>query len=97
MKPGDLVFLGVAASVQFSADRAIRLRITAVGTAPTYHGWVWLTGYVIDPRGNAVDRREVFVQIAGVQVLRTAKQQVLRTAERNVGQPADRRTRTASG
>ena len=39
---------------------------------PTYHGWVWLTGYVLNDRGDAVDKREIFVQQAGTTVLRAA-------------------------
>ncbi|MFD0819345.1 hypothetical protein [Micromonospora zhanjiangensis] len=32
----------------------------------TYDGWVWLTGYELDAEGNAVERREVYVQLAGL-------------------------------
>nr|WP_236646677.1 hypothetical protein [Micromonospora acroterricola] len=66
---GDIVLIGAAASVQFAGDRALRLRISAVNLGPTYHGWIWLTGYVLDKRGRAVDRREVYVQAAGIEIL----------------------------
>ncbi|WSZ94223.1 hypothetical protein OG990_35600 [Micromonospora sp. NBC_00858] len=66
---GDVVLIGAAASVQFAGDRALRLRISAVNLGPTYHGWIWLTGYVLDKRGQAVDRREIYVQEAGVEIL----------------------------
>ncbi|WCN82143.1 hypothetical protein [Micromonospora sp. LH3U1] len=57
------------ASVQFGSDRALWLRVTTVCDKPTYHGWVWLTGYSIDPAsGKALTRREVFVQIGGLQI-----------------------------
>ncbi|GAA2190722.1 hypothetical protein [Micromonospora lupini] len=56
------------ASVQFGGDRALWLRVTSVCDKPTYHGWVWLTGYSIDlATGRALTRREVFVEIAGLQ------------------------------
>ena len=48
--------------MQFAGDRALRLRLVSVDPRPTYHGWVWLTGYVLNDKGLAVDKREVFVQ-----------------------------------
>ncbi|MFG1915407.1 hypothetical protein [Micromonospora sp. NPDC048898] len=71
-KPGDLLLIGAACSVQFAGDRALRLRLVSADTRPTYHGWVWLTGYVLDDKGLAVDKREVYVQQAGVRLLRAA-------------------------
>ncbi|MGW0218231.1 hypothetical protein ACWDXH_27950 [Micromonospora chokoriensis] len=57
------------ASVQFGGDRILWLRVTSVCDKPTYHGWVWLTGYSIDPAtGKALARREVFAQITGLQI-----------------------------
>ncbi|WP_432902469.1 hypothetical protein ACQP1S_02375 [Micromonospora matsumotoense] len=57
------------ASVQFAGDRALCLRVTSVDDKPTYDGWVWLTGYAINQAtGEALTRREVFVQIAGLHV-----------------------------
>ncbi|MGR6320463.1 hypothetical protein Q2K19_23525 [Micromonospora soli] len=66
-QPGDLLRIDGRASVQFAGDRALTFRVVAVCPRPTYTGWVWLTGYVIDRRGQAVDRREVFVQLAGLR------------------------------
>ncbi|MEU7610473.1 hypothetical protein [Micromonospora sp. NPDC049204] len=66
-KPGDLLLIGAACSVQFAGERALRLRLVSVDKRPTYHGWVWLTGYVLNGKGLAVDRREVFVRQAGVR------------------------------
>ncbi|MEU7983154.1 hypothetical protein AB0B63_32090 [Micromonospora sp. NPDC049081] len=58
------------ASVQFAGERALWLRVTSVDDRPTYDGWMWLTGYSINrTTGEALTRREVFVQIAGLQVL----------------------------
>lgn len=68
-KPGALVLLDGRASVQFGGDRALWLRVTAVGDWPAFDGWVWLTEYVINPRdGQALARREVLAQIAGLQI-----------------------------
>ncbi|MEU8042760.1 hypothetical protein AB0B71_01265 [Micromonospora echinofusca] len=68
--PGDVLLIGEACSVQFAGDRALRLRLVSVDQSPTYHGWVWLTGYVLNDKGLATDKREVYVQRAGVRVLR---------------------------
>jgi hypothetical protein len=65
-EPGDLLRIDGRASVQFAGDRALTFRVVSVCPRPTYTGWVWLTGYVLDRRGQAVDRREVFVQLAGL-------------------------------
>ncbi|TDB73342.1 hypothetical protein E1182_21405 [Micromonospora sp. KC721] len=69
--PGDLVLIDRRASVQFGGDRALWLRVSSVCEKPTYHGWVWLTGYSTDlATGKALARREVYVQIAGLQIQR---------------------------
>ncbi|MFG1830080.1 hypothetical protein [Micromonospora chersina] len=65
-QPGDLLRIDGHASVQFAGDRALTFRVVSVCPKPTYTGWVWLTGYVIDRRGQAIDRREIFVQLAGL-------------------------------
>ncbi|PYC68311.1 hypothetical protein C7C45_19260 [Micromonospora arborensis] len=68
-KPGDVLHVGEGASVQFSRDRSLIFRVIKVCDRPTYDGWVWLTGYSLDRAGNAVDRREVFVQRAGLRLI----------------------------
>jgi len=65
-RPGDVVHVGRRASVQFCDQSAITVRVITVDEKPTYHGWCWLTAYVLDPSGQAVDRREIFVQPAGL-------------------------------
>ncbi|MFC4109962.1 hypothetical protein [Micromonospora zhanjiangensis] len=37
----------------------------------TCHGWVWLTGYVLSATGEALEKREIFVQLEGLQLIRT--------------------------
>ncbi|TDB79853.1 hypothetical protein E1182_11075 [Micromonospora sp. KC721] len=34
---------------------------------PTYQGWAWLTRYVLDSRGMAVDKREIFVRLVNLR------------------------------
>lgn len=65
-RAGDLLLLTRAASVQFL--RPVRFRVIRVLDWPTYDGWVWLDGYRLDDRGDAVARRSVFVQPAGLVV-----------------------------
>ncbi|MEQ4300533.1 hypothetical protein ABNF97_03920 [Plantactinospora sp. B6F1] len=67
-KPGEVLLLDRQASVQFAGDRTLVLRVINVSERPTYHGWCWLTGYALDRDGQATDRREVFVQLAGLRV-----------------------------
>lgn len=67
IKPGDVLYVAGEASVQFRR-RPIVLRVIRVRTEwQTYHGWVWLDGYSLDRRGDAVERRRVFVQRAGLR------------------------------
>lgn len=67
--PGEVFRVGGRASVQFAGDRALTFRVTAVPNLPTYDGWIWLTGYVLDDQGHAVERREIFVQRVGLHRL----------------------------
>ncbi|MET7876399.1 hypothetical protein ABZS52_05625 [Micromonospora profundi] len=65
--PGELLVIDGRASVQFAGDRALTFRVVSVSDQPTYEGWVWLTGYVLNRRGNATAKREIFVQLAGLR------------------------------
>ncbi|MEV6595691.1 hypothetical protein AB0M36_02380 [Actinoplanes sp. NPDC051346] len=67
LHPGDVVLVGRAASVQFSGRSGFAFRIIAVDGRPTYSGWVWLDGYQLDRRGQAVARRRIFVLVAGLR------------------------------
>ena len=58
--------------MQFS--KPILFRVIRVLDRPTYDGWIWLEGYQIDNRGDAVERRSIFVMKAG---LRTAPPSVV--------------------
>jgi hypothetical protein len=65
-RPGDKIRLDRAASPQFSI-RPIWYRVIRVLDLATYDGWVWLDGYELNDTGDdAVERRQVFVRIAGL-------------------------------
>ncbi|GAA2182428.1 hypothetical protein [Micromonospora lupini] len=72
LNPGDLLLIGPACSPQFTGDRALRLRLVSAGEIDPYSGWMWLTGYVLDVRGDATAKRELYVQRAGIVVERRA-------------------------
>jgi hypothetical protein len=64
-RSGDVVVLDKAASVQFATP--LLFRVIRAHDWPTYDGWVWLDGYELNSVGDAVERRSVFVQIAGLR------------------------------
>jgi hypothetical protein len=66
-RPGDVVFVGSAASVQFGGDRAITVRVIRVDPRPTYAGYAWLDAYALGPDGYAMVRRSIYVQVAGLR------------------------------
>ncbi|OZV81051.1 hypothetical protein CA850_12980 [Micromonospora echinospora] len=73
IKPGDLLRVDGCASVQFGGDRALTLRVVSVlDDRPTFDGWIWLAGYVLDAKGLATDKRELFVQRAGLHPVTAA-------------------------
>ncbi|MFI5936363.1 hypothetical protein [Actinoplanes sp. NPDC051494] len=67
LTPGDVVLVGRTASVQFTGRSGFAFRIIAVDSRPTYDGWVWLDGYQLDRRGQARQRRRIFVREAGLR------------------------------
>nr|MDT0657260.1 hypothetical protein [Micromonospora sp. DSM 115978] len=66
-EPGDVVIVGAAASVQFAGGRGFLFRVIRVDGQRTYRGWVWLAGFVINRDGVALEKREIFVQRAGLR------------------------------
>ncbi|OZV82600.1 hypothetical protein CA850_09585 [Micromonospora echinospora] len=65
-RAGDLVLVTRAASVQFVTP--IMFRVIRVLDRATFDGWVWLDGYQLDRKGEALTRRSIFVQPAGLRV-----------------------------
>lgn len=63
--PGDVFLVTDAASVQFAGDRGLRFRVTYASWA-IHHGWVWLTGHVVDDLGQDGERRRLLVQAPGL-------------------------------
>lgn len=66
MKAGEVLLIGPECSVQFVHPILFRLIRRLDWT--TYDGWLWLDGYVLDKRGDAVARRSIFVLEAGLTV-----------------------------
>ncbi|MGC5289979.1 hypothetical protein [Micromonospora sp. DT231] len=64
VKSGNVLHLTRAASVQFL--RPIFVRVIRLPDWVTYDGWLWIEGYELGPRGEAVVRRSLFVQTAGL-------------------------------
>ncbi|MFI9643689.1 hypothetical protein ACIG87_27145 [Micromonospora sp. NPDC051925] len=63
--PGDVLRVTRAASVQFIRPMTFKV-IKVLTELHTYDGWLWLRGYQLDDKGNAVASREIFVQPAGL-------------------------------
>ncbi|MDM4721649.1 hypothetical protein QTQ03_19395 [Micromonospora sp. WMMA1363] len=84
-RSGDVLHVTRAASVQFL--RSITFRVIRVLDWPTYDGWLWLDGYELNASGDAVSRRSIFVQRAGLRLVEAAPQHrphTVRTARRPV-------------
>jgi hypothetical protein len=65
-KPGDVLVIDRRASVQFAVNVLI-FRVIRVDQRATYDGWVWLLGYSLTPKGEAIEKREIFVQRTGLR------------------------------
>lgn len=63
---GDVIHVGRTASVQFAGAAAFDFRVIRTWSRETYSGWLWLEGYQLDSTGQAVQRRTIFVQVAGL-------------------------------
>ncbi|MFG3301457.1 hypothetical protein [Micromonospora chersina] len=64
-RSGDLLYVTQSASVQFI--NPIFFRVIRVLGWRTYDGWLWLEGYQLNIKGDAVARRAIFVQQAGLR------------------------------
>ncbi|SCG78570.1 hypothetical protein [Micromonospora rifamycinica] len=87
LRSGDLLHVTRAASVQ--CINPIAFRVIRVLDWPTYDGWVWLEGYQLNAKGDAVARRSIFVQPAGLVITqrppRQPPRQTLRGATHSRG------------
>ncbi|MGC4895961.1 hypothetical protein [Micromonospora sp. DT31] len=68
IKAGTLLRLDHAASVQFCRPITIRV-IREIEDRHPYDGWAWIEAYELNAKGDAVAKRELFVQIAGLNWL----------------------------
>lgn len=64
--PGQVIYVGSAASAQFAAGGGLHLRVIRIDDQLATEGWAWIDGYQLDGQGNAVARRRVFVRIDGL-------------------------------
>ncbi|MEU8083827.1 hypothetical protein AB0B57_09440 [Micromonospora sp. NPDC049101] len=95
-KAGDLVHVTRSASVQFIKPIMFRvIRVLDDWTKTTYDEWCWLDGYELDAKGDAVARRSIFVQPAGLQMQGTAP--APRKPTRSAGIPNVRQDRRPAG
>ncbi|MEU8086346.1 hypothetical protein AB0B57_22390 [Micromonospora sp. NPDC049101] len=63
-RAGDVFRITKACSVQFL--QPFRFRVIRVLDWHTYDGWMWLDGYQLNPAGDAVNRRSIFVMTRGL-------------------------------
>jgi hypothetical protein len=73
-RSGDLLYGTRSASGQFI--NPIFFRVIRVLGWPTYDGWLWLDGYQLNIKGDAVARRSIFVQQVGLRSSEIAASQV---------------------
>ncbi|WP_043967034.1 hypothetical protein [Micromonospora haikouensis] len=94
MKARDVLHLTRAASPQFVRPTFLRL-IKVRTELHTYAGWIWLDGYQLDERDEAVARRELYVLEAAVRLLRTPRSNsghgTRRTEKSTSSEPRSRR------
>lgn len=64
-RSGDVLRITRSASCQFRLPFLFRL--CRVRDWPTADGWAWLSGYQLDSAGDAVELREIFVLLRGLQ------------------------------
>ncbi|SCL15975.1 hypothetical protein [Micromonospora inyonensis] len=82
-RSGDVLHVTRAASVQFR--RSILFRVIRVLDWPAFDGWLWIDGYELNAAGDAVNRRTIFVQRAGlvrVQAAPEPRPHTVRTTRR---------------
>lgn len=68
IRAGDLLRLDRAASVQFCRPITVRV-IREITDRQTFDGWTWIEVYELDGKGDAVAKRELFVQPIGLRWL----------------------------
>ncbi len=77
---GEVLRVTRAASVQFR--KPMMFRVIRVLDGTTYDGWAWLEGYQLNSAGDAVEKREIFVQLNGLQSAASRRGQATTVASR---------------
>jgi hypothetical protein len=85
-RSGDVLQVTRAASVQFAVP--MLFRVIRVHDWPTYDGWLWLDGYELNPAGDAVERRSIFVQLSGLRQVGVASEARPHSSRRPVARAA---------
>nr|WP_309244386.1 hypothetical protein [Micromonospora parastrephiae] len=70
LRAADLLLVDRSASPQFVVP--IRFRLIRILDRVTYDGWAWLDGYQVNRSGQAIARREIYVQPANLRKLTDA-------------------------
>lgn len=97
-RSGDVVYITRAASVQFAVPFLFRV-ISSRVYGHTPDGWAWITGYELTDTGDAVARRDLFVQLAGLRTVPeqpVAKPPAVRRPTNTSPSIPTQRTRTTS-
>lgn len=90
LRPGDVLVIDRAASVQFTTPFLFRL--IKVHDRESYEGWCWIDGFVLDDRGRDGERRTLYVQFRALTVAdRGPMPQASRPAPANRGRFAGSR------
>ena len=63
-RSGEVLRVTRTASAQFAEP--ILFRVIRPQDWPTYRGWIWLDGYELNPAGDAVERRSIYVRVNGL-------------------------------
>jgi hypothetical protein len=63
-RTGDVLLITREASVQFAVP--ILFRVIRPHDWSTSAGWIWLDGYQLNAAGDAVARRSIYAQVAGL-------------------------------
>jgi len=65
---GQVLRVEADASIQFQGSRALTFQVIRVDKRTTYDGWLWMEGFVLDPRGKPIERRTIFVRRDGLHL-----------------------------
>ena len=82
--------------MQFALNPLL-FRVIRVMDLSTYEGWIWLDGYELNASGDAVERRSIFVQVAGLRQVGTAPDPRSRNARPGPLPPPTRPARARPG